>query len=93
MVGRVPKEQHPTLWQDFTFCDQTMTGKTQRERMEKNTITVDIFRKRIKREFPDLWMTGRKEWESRKSGILIGQDLPACCPNRKISSQAGKKLH
>jgi hypothetical protein len=76
MVGRIPRGQHPTLWQDFTFCDLAMSGKTQKERAELNTAVMHAFRKKVKRKYPLLWLMYRKEWEPRKSGMLIGEDLP-----------------
>jgi hypothetical protein len=76
MVGRIPRGQHPTLWQDFTFCDLAMIGKTQKGRAELNTAVMHTFRKKVKRKYPVLWLVYRKEWDPRKSGMLIGEDLP-----------------
>jgi hypothetical protein len=76
MVGRIPRGQHPTLWQDFTFCDLAMIGKTQKGRVQLNTAVMHAFRKKVKRKYPLLWLMYRKEWEPRKSGTLIGEDLP-----------------
>jgi len=76
MVGRIPRGQHPTLWQDFTFCDLAMIGKTQKGRAELNTAVMHAFRKKVKRKYPALWLVYRKEWEPRKSGMLIGEELP-----------------
>ena len=76
MVGRIPRGQHPTLWQDFTFCDLAMMGKVQKERAQLNTAVMHAFRKKVKRKYPLLWLVYRKEWEPRKSGALIGEELP-----------------
>ena len=76
MVSRIPRGQHPTLWQDFTFCDLAMIGKAQKERAELNTAVMHAFRKKVKRKYQALWLVYRREWERRKSGMLIGEDLP-----------------
>lgn len=75
-VLRIPESQKPVLWQDFTVADDVMEGKTITERSVFAAETWHRFRKRVKRELPDVYIIARKEWQIRKSGRLIGQAIP-----------------
>lgn len=72
-IGRIPENHLPELWQDFTFADDVMKSLTIKERAIYSAETWHRFRKRVKRHYPGMYAIARKEWQIRKSGILIGQ--------------------
>ncbi len=70
------KGSYPRFWQDFTFPDELMIGLTTRERKELARCVWARFRKRILRRFPMSWGLYRKEWVTRKSGLIVGERCP-----------------
>ncbi len=67
---------YPSVWQDFTFPDDVMEGKTIEQRARYSSRCIKEFKRKVEREFPDLWGIFRGEWESRKSGVIKGQECP-----------------
>jgi hypothetical protein len=67
---------YPRVWQDFTFPDDVMVGKTVEERARFSSRCVKNFKRRVEREFPEIWAMIRREWETRKSGQLEGEECP-----------------
>jgi hypothetical protein len=74
--GRIPQDQAPTLWQDFTFADDVMKDKTLEQRAVSSTETLHRFRKRFKRRYPGSYLIWKREWKERKSGVLAGEYCP-----------------
>jgi hypothetical protein len=74
MFGKIL--DHPSVWQDFTFPDDVMEGKTINERAKFSTKCETEFKRRIERQYPDLWGIIRREWEIRKSGKIKGEECP-----------------
>ena len=64
------------LWQDFTFADDIMAGKTTQQRRDISNEILNRFRRIVKEKYPDLWAIYKREWQSRKSGNLTGEHIP-----------------
>jgi len=64
------------LWQDFTFADDIMTGKTTSQRRDISNKALNRFRRVIKNKYPSMWAIYKREWQSRKSGNLSGEYIP-----------------
>ena len=76
MIQRMASlKQYPSFWQDFTFPDDVMTGRTAAERAEFSSYCMKKFKRAIGKRFKirGIW---RREWEKRKSGILKGESVP-----------------
>lgn len=67
---------YPSVWQDFTFPDDVMEHKTITERAKFSTKAETEFRRRVERKHPGLWGIIRREWETRKSGKIKGDECP-----------------
>ena len=67
---------YPSVWQDLTFPDDVMEGKTINERAKFSTKCETEFKRRIERKYPDLWGIIRREWATRKSGKIKGEECP-----------------
>ena len=67
---------YPSVWQDFTFPDDVMAEKTVQERARFSSRCLKQLKRKMEKEFPDLWAIFRREWEPRKSGKLRGQECP-----------------
>ena len=74
MFGRI--SDYPSVWQDFTFPDDVMEGKTISERAKFSTKCETEFKRRVERKYPGLWGIIRREWEARKSGRIKGEECP-----------------
>lgn len=64
------------LWQDFTFADDIMAGKSIIQRRNISNRTLNRFRRIVKERYPTLWAIYKREWQSRKSGSLSGEYIP-----------------
>ncbi|MFZ5562868.1 MAG: hypothetical protein ACOZBW_02375 [Thermodesulfobacteriota bacterium] len=76
MIQRMASlKQYPSFWQDFTFSDDVMTGRTAAERAEFSSYCMKEFKRAIEKRFK-IWGFWRREWEKRKSGTLKGESVP-----------------
>lgn len=74
---RLGRTKHvPNLWQDFTFADDVMVGKTLKERQEYGEATKKRFVRMMKNKGFEFYMFWIIHWEPRKSGLLVGEMLP-----------------
>lgn len=67
---------YPDFWQDFTFPDCVMGGKTVEARSALSSKVLKRFKRRIERCFKGTWGIWRREWEPRRSGSLFGELCP-----------------
>jgi hypothetical protein len=70
-------ERYPNVWQDFTFPDDVMKGKTITERAVYSSKVMKKFKRQVEKKYGNnvngIW---RREWEDRKSGELEGERCP-----------------
>ena len=71
-------KKHPDFWIDFTFADDVMANKSITERsvyatQSKKRFNEALRRKGLHEKIHGVW---KKEWQPRKSGDLIGQNMP-----------------
>lgn len=69
-------ERYPRVWQDPTFADDVMAGKSPTERAKFSSRVLDNWLLWAKRHYPGLWGTWKREWRPRKSGLLVGEWCP-----------------
>lgn len=79
--GRMLKDQaslerYPRIWQDFTFADDVMVGKSISERAVFSSMVMENWQRYAKRKYPGIWGTWKREWQDRKSGIQVGEWCP-----------------
>lgn len=68
----------PNLWFDLTFPDDVMAGLSVSERAALSYSIFRKFDKRLKRhrQLSEIWGIVRREWQPRKSGPLVGEEIP-----------------
>lgn len=69
-------ERYPRVWQDVTFADDVMAGKSPTERAGISSWVLDNWLRWAARHYPGLWGTWKREWQDRKSGSLKGEWCP-----------------
>lgn len=67
---------YPDWWQDFTFPDDVLSGKTIEERAEYSSSVLKAFKREVETFLPGIWGYWRRDWIDRKSGVLRGQECP-----------------
>lgn len=76
MVSIAMLERPPRFWQDFTFADDVMVGKSIADRAKYSSICLKAFKQDIERagfKAEGIW---KREWKKRRSGKLQGQYVP-----------------
>lgn len=68
--------RYPRIWQDLTFPDDVMAGKTITERAQWSSRVLHYWQDWMKGRFPGVWGTWKREWQTRKSGKLPGEWCP-----------------
>lgn len=66
----------PTIWQDFTFADDVMAGLSVPERASMAHVVFKRFVRRLRRLGYDPLLMWWRHWERRKSGALLGEEIP-----------------
>ena len=59
-----------------TYPDDVMKDKSIQERQIYSSNVIHNLQRFIKRKYPDLWGTWRREWKPRQSGQIIGEICP-----------------
>lgn len=76
-MKRLGRARHvPTLWQDHTFTDDEMKGKTTKERKDFAEATKKRYVRMLRRMGFDFGLYWFIHWEVRKSGDLKGERVP-----------------
>jgi hypothetical protein len=76
-MKRLGRTRHvPNLWQDHTFADDVMKGKTIKERQEYAEATKKRYVRMLRYKGFDFFMIWRIHLEPRKSGDLKGEMVP-----------------
>ena len=78
MIKRISSlKEYPVMWQDFTFADDVMESLTIEEQAVYSSNCLKLFKRLIETAYSGsingIW---RREWETRKSGNLKGQECP-----------------
>lgn len=69
-------ERYPRVWQDPTFADDVMAGKSPSERAKFSSYVLNQWVTWVTRHYPGFWGTWKREWKPRLSGLLIGEWCP-----------------
>lgn len=69
-------ERYPRIWQDLTFADDVMIGKSITERAKYSSRVLHYWQDWLRERFPGMWGYWKREWQIRKSGVLVGEWCP-----------------
>lgn len=69
-------KEYPRMWLDLTFADDVMAHKNVGRRAEYSSDCIKRWKSEAERLLLGLWGVWKREWEPRKSGMLVGEFCP-----------------